>query len=124
MSTRRILAASVVLLVSSASAAMALDNVVVGDGRCLCMCETANSGYYGTYDSVGYGCGALENRTCNIENPNTGLIETGRLWGCSPASSSSGNGRPATGGILTPGGSGPVTVRPGLAAPIQGVLQR
>ncbi|MEZ5670024.1 MAG: hypothetical protein R3F55_21825 [Alphaproteobacteria bacterium] len=73
-----------VAAIAAASPALALDNVGGGGSRCDCYCETANSGYYGEYDSVGYGCAALENKTCNIENPNTGLIETGRLWGCSP----------------------------------------
>lgn len=72
------------LALVAATPGHALDNGPVGSSRCDCMCETANTGYYGTYDSRGYGCAALENRTCNIENPATGLIETGRLWGCGP----------------------------------------
>jgi hypothetical protein len=84
MDKRHLFAMAAAALLAGVTPAAALDNVVIGSGRCDCMCETANAGNYGTYDSVGYGCGALEGKTCNIENPQTGLIETGRLWGCSP----------------------------------------
>jgi|HigsolmetaAR201D_1030396.scaffolds.fasta_scaffold107649_1 hypothetical protein len=126
MDRRILLGMAAVLLAASAAPAAARDNIVVGDGRCDCFCETANAGSYNTYDSVGYGCGALENRTCNIENPQTGLIETGRLWGCSPA-----NGQSISTGTLTldpgttggGGGSGP-RIQPGLIGPLNGILRQ
>ena len=119
MSKHRVFGASIVLLLASLSPALALDNVVIGDGRCDCMCETANAGNYGTYDSVGYGCGALNNKTCNIENPNTGLIETGRLWGCSPTSDNTQSTAPLNGVFEPITGDGPVIVRPGVVGPLQ-----
>jgi hypothetical protein len=62
-------------------------------GRCECTC-VANSGVGGilmsqrTYDSHGYSCGAFNNATCNLNNPNTGGVATGTLSGCSNAGSS------------------------------------
>ena len=123
--------ATALTLVAATTPALALDNVVVGDGRCDCMCETANTGYYGTYDSRGYGCGALENRTCNIENPATGLIETGRLWGCSPTRTDAVSAGALLNNLLeqgtwqVPGGSAPGgSGTPGLVAPLPGQLSR
>ena len=119
MSKHRVFGASIVLLLASLSPALALDNVVIGDGRCDCMCETANTSNYNEYDSAGYGCGALENKTCNSENPATGLIETGRLWGCSPTNDNMQSTAPLNGVFDPTTGGGPVIVRPGVVGPLQ-----
>jgi hypothetical protein len=65
-----------------------------GAGSCTCMC-LAPSGVGGgtlvvdrTYDSHGYSCGAFEGATCNLDNPYTGGVSTGSLYGCGNAGSS------------------------------------
>lgn len=103
---KRLFLGVALLAASAAAPASALDNVVIGNGVCSCMCETANTGSYNDYDSRGYGCGALEGRTCNNENPQTGLIETGRLWGCGPAQGASNQTLIQGGAVLDFGSAG------------------
>jgi len=121
---RRILASiAAALLAASAAPAAALDNGVTSDTRCQCFCDTGITASYDTYDSRGYGCGALEGRTCNIENPQTGLIQTGRLLYCSPRSSHPNLTDRIT---VSPGSSGGsvLQVRPGLSGPLSGILRQ
>ena len=65
-----------------------------GGGKCACMC-TAPNGAGGTlaqsqtYSSQGISCAAFENHTCNMTNPVTGGVATGRTLGCATTSSSS-----------------------------------
>jgi hypothetical protein len=65
----------------------------LGGGQCGCVC-LASDGMGGTlqrvvtYDSQGFSCTAFEDLACNVDNPNTGGVATGQLYGCSPTGSS------------------------------------
>lgn len=91
--------------------------------HCFCICGVdIQSGTGGVYDHKGLGCFVLEGKTCNREDPDTGIILTGKLSGCSQYKQgmfgessgqlldpgTQGSTRPrvgsgATGGVLTPG---------------------
>jgi hypothetical protein len=119
--TRGLLASAILALVPVlATSAQARDNNEIFGFQCECWCATGNlftSNYY--YD-LGLGCGALNNRTCNVENPQTGLIETGRTTSCAPAREPADIGGVQPGGILDPGSS----TGPGVANPLPGVFNR
>jgi hypothetical protein len=54
------------------------------DGQCHCMCDAPSGNFAGNYYNPGsLSCNAFIGATCNIENPDTGLIETGKLSSCS-----------------------------------------
>ena len=54
------------------------------DGQCYCLCDAPSGNFAGNYyNPNGLGCGAFEGATCNIENPETHIIETGKLSSCS-----------------------------------------
>ncbi|MEZ5670023.1 MAG: hypothetical protein R3F55_21820 [Alphaproteobacteria bacterium] len=94
------LAALAVVLVTDH--AFAVDDQPAESVRCECVCETANMSAVRIYDSVGYGCSALWNKTCNAENPATGLIETGRTAMCSQTQADTRSG-PWSGVLTHPG---------------------
>ena len=74
--------------------------------KCECECYvSAHLAPFVTYNAGGSSCVALERQTCNVEDPATGGIRTGKLDYCSPVSdSNSGHGSSPT-GVLTPGGA-------------------
>ena len=50
------------------------------DGQCYCLCDAPSGNFAGNYyNSNGLSCNAFMGATCNIENPETHLIETGKL---------------------------------------------
>jgi hypothetical protein len=54
------------------------------DGQCHCICDAPSGNFAGNYyNPNGFSCNAFMGATCNIENPDTGLIETGKLTSCS-----------------------------------------
>jgi hypothetical protein len=111
--------AAIAVMLAALAPAQARDNETFGF-QCECWCHTSNTSTPQFYYDLGLGCGVLNNRTCNIENPQTGLIETGRTDSCSPAREPAGTGGLQPGGILDPGSS----TTPGPAAPVPGVLSR
>jgi len=119
---RHLFGMAAALMMASVAPAAALDNSPVGGGRCECFCD-AGPGGFTTYDNPG-SCGALTNKTCNMEDPATGGIRSGTLIGCWPEGSTSGQAQILGGAVLDPGNGGQ-TVRPGLTAPLlNGTLQR
>ena len=117
MDKRHLLGMAAALLMASAAPAAALDNSSIGSGRCECFCDAGSIGGFNTYDNPG-SCGALTNRTCNIEDPATGLIRSGRTLGCSPERSTSSQAQIQGGAVLDPGNGGGQPGRPGLVAPL------
>jgi hypothetical protein len=114
---KRLLGMVAALLMASAAPAVALDNSSAGGGRCECFCDAGSIGGFNTYDNPG-SCCALENRTCNIEDPATGLIRSGRTLGCSPERSTSSQAQIQDGAVLDPGDGGGQPGRPGLVSPL------
>jgi hypothetical protein len=54
------------------------------DGQCHCLCDAPSGNFAGNYyNPGGLSCGVFEGRTCNIENPETHIIETGKISSCS-----------------------------------------
>jgi hypothetical protein len=54
------------------------------DGQCYCLCDAPSGNFAGNYyNPNGLGCGAFQGATCNIENPDTHIIETGKISSCS-----------------------------------------
>ncbi|MGF1624165.1 MAG: hypothetical protein ACFCVH_04725 [Alphaproteobacteria bacterium] len=124
MDKRHLFGMAAALMMASAAPAAALDNTTVGGGRCECFCDAGPGGFM-TYDSPG-GCGALTNRTCNLEDPASGGIRSGSLIGCWPEGTGSGQAQAQIlGGAVLDPGSGGQSVRPGLTGPLlNGTLQR
>lgn len=88
------------MLLGSATVSLAQQDNKGSSSKCTCSCY-GDSGAGGaflttnTYNSNGLSCGAFDNRTCNVDVPGVG-IRTGRLLGCSDASSSTGAARGIT----------------------------
>jgi hypothetical protein len=59
--------------------------------KCSCMCVTS-SGFSDrkSYNNPGTSCGTFENKTCNIDNPQNGLVEPGTLTSCGTVSTGKG----------------------------------
>ncbi|MEZ5666931.1 MAG: hypothetical protein R3F55_05780 [Alphaproteobacteria bacterium] len=88
--------------------ALALDNGL-GYTRCECGCDLPGGrSVLLTVANHGIGCAAFNNRPCNSENPNTGLIETGRIFQCWPDDDVTITDDPRFNGTFTTGGSTPV----------------
>jgi hypothetical protein len=77
-----LIAALALALAASATPALALDNNQTTADRCHCMCVTPNFEDFNFYQANGLSCSLFEGRTCNVRNPGTQLIETGRTFGC------------------------------------------
>lgn len=75
-------AALALALAASATPALALDNNGTVADRCHCMCVAPNFEDFLFYHANGLSCSLFEGRTCNIQNPGTQLVETGRTFGC------------------------------------------
>jgi hypothetical protein len=124
-----IAAAAALILAPITLPAWALDDNPVGSMRCQCYCESANTGSFNVYGIAGSSCGPLEGRTCNIENSQTGLIETGRVAACLPLEEESNAGSNFPGmfetspGVLDNPGQWQ-TSRPTVVAPMNGLLSR
>jgi hypothetical protein len=48
-------------------------------GKCSCYCT---AGKFEVYEGKAYDCDAFNGKTCNAEDPKTGIIKTGRLQDC------------------------------------------
>jgi hypothetical protein len=77
-----LIAALAGLLVATATPALALDNNLGVSNRCDCLCQAPNVENFVMYQGNGLSCVLFEGRACNIQNPETQLIETGRTFGC------------------------------------------
>jgi hypothetical protein len=55
---------------------------LVATGRCSCVCSGPNLFVGREYDSLGNTCDAFDGKTCNVEDPATGGVRSGRLLGC------------------------------------------
>ena len=81
-----LLGALAVVAASQAAVALPKQN---SNGRCLCMCAGIQGPYpVMSYDSKGYGCAALNGTTCNVDDPQTGGVQTGTNEGCTPDTTS------------------------------------
>jgi hypothetical protein len=115
-----LLGAAVGALLSAGAPAFALDDRPFGF-ECECVCETASGISYQYYRDLGLGCPVLNNRTCNVENPQTGLIETGRTFGCRIATVNI--GPPVNlDGVLDAGDT--PDSQSGISGPLPGMLSR
>ena len=118
---KRVIGTAIAVILTASAPAQARDNDIFGF-QCSCECETsAGVSAQQFYRDLGLGCGALNNRTCNIEDPQTGQIRSGRTWGCSPAHEPL-NGGAQSNGVLDPGNQPPV--RNGIAGPLPGVFDQ
>jgi hypothetical protein len=113
--------AAIVLLLATAGSAWAVDNSPGTSQQCMCLCHTpAGTDVANTYAMPGSGCGGLDNRTCNVENPQTHLIETGSIIGCAAVASGGAGSQaeslqdPGTGPALPPR----LTVQPLTTVPV------
>ena len=79
------------ILFGSATVSLAQQDNKGSSGKCTCSCY-GDSGAGGaflttnTYNSNGISCSAFNDKTCNVDVPGVG-IRSGRLLGCSDASS-------------------------------------
>jgi hypothetical protein len=69
--------------IAAPEAGWSLPKNLGGADQCYCACDTASGGEVSLYDSRGLSCMAFDGATCNRENKATGLIESGKLSGCS-----------------------------------------
>jgi hypothetical protein len=76
------LAAALAVMLITGTPALALDNGLLNGGTCDCLCTAPNVESFVPYRSNFLSCVLFEGRTCNIQNPETQLIETGRTSGC------------------------------------------
>ncbi|MEZ5670521.1 MAG: hypothetical protein R3F55_24420 [Alphaproteobacteria bacterium] len=77
------------MTIAGMAPATALDNGGADATSCSCLCDLgANGGAIVPnliYNAGGFGCAALEGRTCNVEDPRQpGLIRSGRVQLCQP----------------------------------------
>jgi len=84
-----------------------------GGASCACVCEAVGGDVnFNDYAPVNGSCTALLNRTCNVQNPVTQLIRSGRILFCDLEQASSAEGQradtadpsPPGGGVVLPGG--------------------
>lgn len=116
-----------VLAIAGAAPAAALDNTVVGDDmRCECMCDLGSDrpvimGLI--YTAPGGNCQALQDRTCNVEDPRQpGLVRSGRLVICDPMIELYQSTVPGgQGGWVADPNGGSQTVNPWAVQPLQGM---
>src|SRR5262249_8533918 len=53
--------------------------------QCSCMCVTSSGlSDRKSYNNPGASCGTFNDKACNMENAQTGVVETGKLTGCDP----------------------------------------
>ena len=94
-------------------------------GRCLCWCDVGGTDPQ-VYDGMGATCDSFNDKTCNVQDPQTGGVRSGRLKACQEECTREGGARkvPKTkvqpkitpGGAEQPSGTTP-SVRP--KSPIQ-----
>jgi hypothetical protein len=86
MMEKATLAAALALaLCAVGTPALALDNRPMSNPRCECMCDAPSFAEpIMIQNNAGLSCSAFSNRACNMENPDTGLIVTGRTIACTP----------------------------------------
>jgi hypothetical protein len=77
-------AALALALAATGTPALALDNSPITNPRCECMCDAPSFAAPIMIQNNGLSCMAFNNRACNMENPDTGLIVTGRTDACTP----------------------------------------
>jgi hypothetical protein len=89
---------------------------------CTCVCSTESGlGEGRTYDNPGGSCGKLDGIVCQIGDPSTGGIRTGKLFGCGPMDIIFGEDRvePGQGSQGGPRPSPDMPPLPGKNAPVR-----
>jgi len=83
MSRIFVMIATVLGMVGSPSIASAADNDFVEGMSCVCTCWSGGGhSEVRRYDQTGAGCGILNGKTCNMDDPETGGSRSGSLKEC------------------------------------------
>ena len=75
---------------------------LVATGNCMCVCNVGGYWHGLIYPPIGGVCSGYDGKTCNVTDPATGGVRSGRLLGCDPEMTVQYVFRPQTLQPLTP----------------------
>jgi hypothetical protein len=87
MDKRHLFGMAAALLIAGAAPTAAVDNATGDATQCICWCSLRGGGIVADliYNAPASGCGALQGKTCNVEDPyEPVIIRQGWLNGCEP----------------------------------------